>query len=250
MWPGTSPLFTRNLPAPSKSKGVKIDRLCNLVLRKQPLTGLLGLGLPDFGCSDDTVHGPPLDGALYHVFSQLARIHPKLNHPDSLLALTTLFKMDMGTPDSTSTMMTMMMTPYLHFTGGDALFFKQLTPDSKGAIAGAATVLFFLALLERYVVAKRVSMEARWRQRLKIYIIRIKMQTNCYRRAKAIANERIVLLRSSDEDQFTKSGELAIVGTIARTRIIPPFILSHDASRGAIHALQSLIHFGLMLAVM
>lgn len=57
-----------------------------------------------------------------------------------------------------------MMTPYLHFTGGDPLYFKSLAPSSKGAIAGAAIVLVLLAILERALSAGRGIMEAHWRQ--------------------------------------------------------------------------------------
>lgn len=71
-----------------------------------------------------------------------------------------------GSDDSSTSMMMMMMTPYLHFTGGDFLFFKSITPSSPGAIAGAAILLFFLGVFERYLVAMRGVMEARWSQRL------------------------------------------------------------------------------------
>lgn len=57
------------------------------------------------------------------------------------------------------------MIPWLHFTGGDHLLFKSLTPSSKGAIAGACIVLVVLALFERWVAARRGVLEARWRKR-------------------------------------------------------------------------------------
>ncbi|KAH9937480.1 uncharacterized protein B0H18DRAFT_1113309 [Fomitopsis serialis] len=44
----------------------------------------------------------------------------------------------------------MMMVPYLHFTGGDNLFFKTLTPSSHGAIVGACIVLVAFAICERW----------------------------------------------------------------------------------------------------
>ena len=69
--------------------------------------------------------------------------------------------MDMSSSDD-STMV--VMTPYLHFTGGDFLYFKSLAPSSKGAIAGAAIVLVLLAILERALSAGRGLMEAHWRQ--------------------------------------------------------------------------------------
>lgn len=74
--------------------------------------------------------------------------------------------MDMGSSsDDSSTMMMGMMTPWLHFTGGDNLFFKSLAPNSKGAIAGAALVLFVIAVFERFLAAQRVALEMKWKER-------------------------------------------------------------------------------------
>ena len=73
--------------------------------------------------------------------------------------------MDMDSSSDSSSDSMMMMTPYLHFTGGDALFFKSITPSSKGAVAGAAIFLFFFAMAERYIVASRYILEVKWRQR-------------------------------------------------------------------------------------
>lgn len=60
------------------------------------------------------------------------------------------------------------MTPWLHFVGGDNLFFKTLTPSSHGAIAGACIVLALLAILDRYLSALRGVAEAKWVSRLVI----------------------------------------------------------------------------------
>ena len=67
-----------------------------------------------------------------------------------------------------------MMTPYLHFAGGDHLFFKSWHPSSHGAIAGAAIALVILAILERLLHATRGAMDARWRRRYELhnYLIR------------------------------------------------------------------------------
>ena len=75
--------------------------------------------------------------------------------------------MDMGggSSNSTGVMMMTMMTPYLHFTGGDYLYFKSLQPSSAGAIAGASIALIFLALTERLLSAVRASLEVYWRKR-------------------------------------------------------------------------------------
>jgi len=58
-----------------------------------------------------------------------------------------------------------MMIPYLHFTGGDALYFHSWTPKSAGAIAGACIGLALIAILERYVAALRGTLDSHWRTR-------------------------------------------------------------------------------------
>ena len=70
--------------------------------------------------------------------------------------------MDMDSSDS-STMEMAMMVPYFHFTGGDFLFFKSITPSSPGAIVGATIFLFAAAMFDRFVVAFRGHMEHKWR---------------------------------------------------------------------------------------
>ena len=56
------------------------------------------------------------------------------------------------------------MMMYLHFTGGDHLFFKGLAPSSGGALAGASLVLVLLSIFERALYAGRALLEAHWRQ--------------------------------------------------------------------------------------
>jgi solute carrier family 31 (copper transporter), member 1 len=56
------------------------------------------------------------------------------------------------------------MIPYLHFTGGDHLYFSSWEPSSRGAIAGASLGLLILAILERGLHATRAVMDARWRR--------------------------------------------------------------------------------------
>ena len=70
---------------------------------------------------------------------------------------------------NTSTSRIDMMTPYLHFTGGDNLFFKSWSPSSHGAIAGASIALVVLAILERLLFSVRGVLEAHWRRR---YVLR------------------------------------------------------------------------------
>lgn len=61
--------------------------------------------------------------------------------------------------------MEVMMTPWLHFVGGDNLFFKSLYPSSHGAIAGASIVLLALAIFDRYLAGLRGVAEVKWAQR-------------------------------------------------------------------------------------
>lgn len=57
------------------------------------------------------------------------------------------------------------MIPYVHFTPGDALFFKDWVPKSSGAVGGACVGLFVLAILQRCVTAMRGVMDQHWKQR-------------------------------------------------------------------------------------
>lgn len=67
--------------------------------------------------------------------------------------------MNMGTTG------TMMMKPYLHFTPGDALWLMEWTPTSPGAVFGACLGLFFIAMVERLLLAMKGVMEAWWRRK-------------------------------------------------------------------------------------
>ncbi|KAI0034906.1 copper transporter [Vararia minispora EC-137] len=155
--------------------------------------------------------------------------------------------MDMS-GSSSATGQTSMMTPYLHFTGGDHLFFKSLTPTSSGAIAGACIVLALLAILERILSAARGTMEAHWKQR--VFAMTVARFSS--------------LSASPDECHDTKEAEISDIPSDSptaplapvlssgsrRTRIIAPFIAAHDVPRGALYALQVLLAYVLMLAVM
>ncbi|KAL1739458.1 Ctr copper transporter family-domain-containing protein [Schizophyllum fasciatum] len=124
---------------------------------------------------------------------------------------------------SSSMDMDMQMLPYLHFQGGDFLLFKAWAPRSSGAIAGACIGLVVLAIVERLITAWRSRLEDSW----------------------------AVRCLSADEDEKGKLPEATAATLPAPSpQIIPPFILSHDLSRGAMFALQSLLSYALMLAVM
>ncbi|KAH9043731.1 Ctr copper transporter [Lactarius pseudohatsudake] len=131
----------------------------------------------------------------------------------------------------TSTSRIDVMTPYLHFAGGDNLFFKSWRPSSNGAIAGASIALVVLAISERLLFSIRGVLEARWR--------RCAFALNAGRTL-----GRDIL--SSREIGSERGRRLR--GRYGRT--IPPFVFSQDAARGALYSLQALLSFALMLAVM
>jgi hypothetical protein len=61
------------------------------------------------------------------------------------------------------------MIPYLHFAGGDHLYFSSWQPSSHAAIAGASIALFVLAILERLLRVTRGALDTRWRRRYGLY---------------------------------------------------------------------------------
>ncbi|KAL0950889.1 hypothetical protein HGRIS_007648 [Hohenbuehelia grisea] len=163
--------------------------------------------------------------------------------------------MDMG--DGSGGMSMMMMVPYLHFAGGDTLFFKSWQPSSPAAIAGASVGLFFLALFERFFSVMRSVMEAHWRRRAASI-----MQTPSCHETKVtspLLDQNKDAAQSSDEISVSNNG---IQETSRRSsqqptrprrrfqRTIAPFIPSHDFARGAMYAGQTLLAYILMLAVM
>ncbi|PPQ80019.1 hypothetical protein CVT26_011901 [Gymnopilus dilepis] len=135
-----------------------------------------------------------------------------------------------STPSSNSTMM-MMMVPYLHFTGGDPLYFRQWQPSSAGAIAGACIGLVFLSIFERWLVAIRRMFDSHWHDKA------------------GLVEADVEEVAPSGEAQAAPSKKKT-VALKARLRTVTPFILSHDLPRGVLYALQMLVVYLLMLAVM
>lgn len=130
------------------------------------------------------------------------------------------------------------MIPYLHFTPGDALFFKEWVPKSSGAVAGACVGLFVLAILQRCISGMRGVMDQHWKQR-----------------SDAIVAARFVRMResASSTDKVSEgSGCCATEAAAAPAPrpTLPPFILPHELARGGMQILQSFFGYALMLAVM
>lgn len=141
----------------------------------------------------------------------------------------------MGSSSSSSMDMNMtsvMMVPYLHFTGGDYLIFKSLSPTTTGQLAGASIVLFFFALIERGLAAFRSYLEAYWE-----------------RRTQALSSRDGTQIETSSNTHFLLKSS-PYTGAKSTYRTFPSFTPSHDIPRGIFHAFQAFIGYGLMLAVM
>lgn len=64
-----------------------------------------------------------------------------------------------------STEGSMMMTPYLHFTPGDAILFQEWVPTEPGPFLGACIGVFLLGIFDRWLAAMRRLIETWWKQR-------------------------------------------------------------------------------------
>jgi len=145
----------------------------------------------------------------------------------------------------------MMMVPYLHFTGGDNLFFKTLTPSSHGAIAGACIVLVAFAICERWFASVRSCLTVHWRQRA------LALAANRDNRPERSTTST----PTTDEDACCDVEEVIVDSLSVKytrptfafrraSRNIEPFIILHDLPRGILYALQAFLAYTLMLAVM
>ncbi|EMD41704.1 hypothetical protein CERSUDRAFT_79342 [Gelatoporia subvermispora B] len=154
--------------------------------------------------------------------------------------------MDMG---SDNMVMGGSMKPYLHFTGGDNLYFKSWLPSSKGAIAGACIALVALAILERWISAMRGAMVASWRRSAMTVTTAKYHATDLSTTSK---EQTSIDVEELDVQSLPKRpGEKgALLPQRRSPRMIPPFIATHDIPRGAMYAAQALLAYALMLAVM
>ncbi|KAH7921261.1 hypothetical protein BV22DRAFT_744067 [Leucogyrophana mollusca] len=160
--------------------------------------------------------------------------------------------MDMGSGDnSTGMTVTMdMMVPWLHFNGGDNLFFKAWKPSSSGAIAGASIALFVFAVLDRWISAWRRTKELNWKQRA----LEIVLETESA--ASSSTGKLDIDKKSTDPPtvmaviEEARPAHAPNARTRTSHRVIPPFIASHDIPRGIFQGVQSFFSYALMLAVM
>ncbi|KAG1766465.1 Ctr copper transporter [Suillus occidentalis] len=140
-----------------------------------------------------------------------------------------------------------MMTPWLHFSGGDYLIFKTWIPESKGAIAGACIALVAFCILERWIAAFRRQMEIQWGSRALALILekqRNSIDTHIDDKPEDLSNKIDVI------EEIIPSIPATSVTVCSRPRLVPPFIPMHDIPRGIFQAVQSLFSYTLMLAVM
>jgi len=182
------------------------------------------------------------------LFMFVSRRSPATNYhiaPTLSLTKPSSGTMDMNANSSAVTM----MIPWLHFRGGDNLLFESLHPSSKGAITAACIVLIALALFERWVSAMRASLETRWRKRV---LATISGRSDDVISSTGNDTEKMEKTSAAATDIQSISSANSSSPTRARKtpRMIAPFIAGHDIPRGAIHALQALLGYVLMLAVM
>jgi copper transporter 1 len=151
------------------------------------------------------------------------------------------------------------MTPYLHTTGGDHLYFKSWRPSSHSAIAGASIALVILAISERLLHSARGAMDARWRRRYELHNYFDWVCFNVWFSSLALndtlpAGGRAFFWKMQEKRE--ESAKVEVIGSTQvsrnaqRSRTLPPFVLSRDAARGALYSLQASLAYALMLAVM
>ncbi|KZW01963.1 hypothetical protein EXIGLDRAFT_829540 [Exidia glandulosa HHB12029] len=133
-----------------------------------------------------------------------------------------------------------------HFTGGDVIWFTGWAPSSPGAIAGAAIGLFLLAIVERWLAAMRIVMEAWWKQKAEAVVAARHVQLqDCHPAAEKVVEEG----RSSLDVPSVPLRD-SVSPRIASVRTSAPFILPHELSRGIFQTTHTAIQYALMLAVM
>ncbi|KAI0690691.1 Ctr copper transporter [Cytidiella melzeri] len=134
--------------------------------------------------------------------------------------------------------MDVVMTPWLHFTGGDPFYFKSLTPSSHGAIAAACIVLVVISIFDRWLFAMKNVLDVHW--------ARSAIALRSSAKAEPAPNPPATPEKEA-EATTTQSRHLLRKG---RASASLPFVASHDLPRGAIFAFQALLTYVLMLAVM
>jgi hypothetical protein len=63
------------------------------------------------------------------------------------------------------------MTPFLHFTPGDVLWFPGWQPLTARAMLGTCIGLFLFGLVERWIATSRAIIELHWDKRYSFYLL-------------------------------------------------------------------------------
>jgi solute carrier family 31 (copper transporter), member 1 len=160
-----------------------------------------------------------------------------------------------------------MMVPYLHFTPGDAILFREWIPQKLGPFIGACIGLFLLGMLDRWLAAMRRLMETWWGQRW-VLVSRFTstLMLNSHSdqsRVDVILSKRFIPLNrsASSQEKGSPDDSVAIEVThqspapqprapVLSLRNAAPFIPAHDFARGAMMIFQTGITYALMLTVM
>ncbi|OJA09117.1 hypothetical protein AZE42_02572 [Rhizopogon vesiculosus] len=144
-------------------------------------------------------------------------------------------------------MATMMMTPWLHFSGEDYFIFKTWQPRSNGAIAGACIALVAFCILERWIAALRRQWEIYWGSRAHALMMRDQRFPSDGQHVGDTAADAI----DPDKIEETSPSYQATSEAVrSRPRSVPPFIPMHDIPRGILHGIQVLFSYILMLVIM
>ncbi|CAE7157430.1 unnamed protein product [Rhizoctonia solani] len=172
----------------------------------------------------------------------------------SLALVSEVWAMDMGGSSSSSSSETMgMMIPYLHFTGGDYLFFDTVAPTSKGAIAGACIALAVLAILERAVAGARGIFAIYVAHHQKILVQQKEASGRfAFTQTRLPLEGKIAETEGSTTATDSRASPASCTQPLAnqRRRSMAPLLWSYELVRGGLFVVQSFFIYAIMLAVM
>ncbi|KAJ1310851.1 hypothetical protein OPQ81_009369 [Rhizoctonia solani] len=161
--------------------------------------------------------------------------------------------MDMSGSSSSSSSETMtMMLPYLHFTGGDYLFFNTVAPTSRSAIAGACVLLAVLAILERAVAGARGI----FKLHVLHYQKRQLRQKGTCGKFSIMQKENPWVGKVVETESSTAMGLRASPAFITQPlptqgrRLMAPLFWSYELARGGLFIVQSFFVYAIMLGIM
>ncbi|KDQ19850.1 hypothetical protein BOTBODRAFT_27276 [Botryobasidium botryosum FD-172 SS1] len=147
-----------------------------------------------------------------------------------------------------------MMKPYLHFTLGDALLFREWVPMSGGATFGACVGLFLLAMVDRLLAAFGGIMRGWWaRDALKRRLVETQQTTSSISDDSGEALKDETPTRPVTGSKAPGVANETVPGAMLFLRHhlnFRTFVPRHDITRGVLHAVQAAIGFALMLSVM